>query len=77
MSGNTYFPVVPKEVLEIKEQINSGSIEDQTKAFLKSGGKVDEITRGKSGVPIEPKRNRAETLIAAKKFTLYKNRGRK
>lgn len=75
--NNTYYPVLPKQVLQLKEEVNSDTIEEQTKAFLKHGGKVDAVMRGKSGVPIEPKRNRAETLAEAKKFKLYKNRGRK
>ena len=75
--NKAYFHVIPEKEMTLSKEVNSDTIEEQIKAFLKSGGKVDEITRGKSGVPIEPKRNRKETLIEAKKFKLYKNRGRR
>ena len=75
--NKAHYRVISKKDMTLSEEASSDMIKEQTKAFLKSGGKVNRIKKGKSGVPIEPKRNRAETLVAAKKFKLYKNRGRK
>ena len=63
-----YYPVLSKQDMANKKKITPESLEQDIEAFLNKGGEIQEIERGLSGVPFNPKRSKAEKKAASLKY---------